>query len=146
MGSNLAVISAVGTTGQAIRSLSVRGSLSQALVLAGYDVGSPVQGVARIGRVEIRGSLIASSIAAGVANTTPGQFGNVGDFAIGGVPGSRIGSLTVRGIAVGNGVPTDSFGVVAASFGRVRIGGTTLATPPGSITSPSGSNLFIHRL
>lgn len=146
LGSNPSVISAVGTTGQAIRSLSVRGSLSQALVLAGYDVGSPVQGFARIGRVEIRGSLFASSIAAGVANTTPGQFGNVGDFAIGGVPGSRIGSLTVRGIAVGNGVPTDSFGVVAASFGRVLIGGTTLATPPGSITSPSGSNLFIHRL
>jgi len=145
-GSNPAVISAVGTVGQAIRSLTVRGSLAQALVLAGYDVGSPVHGAARIGRVEIHGSLFASSIAAGVANVTPPQFGNSGDFAIGGVPGSRIGSLTVRGIAVGNGVPTDSFGVVAASFGRVRIGGTTLATPPGSITSPSGSNLFIHRL
>lgn len=145
-GSNPAVISAVGTVGQAIRSLTVRGSLSQALVLAGYDVGSPVQGAARIGRVDVRGSLLASSIAAGVANTTPGQFGNSGDFAIGGVPGSRIGSLTVRGVAFGNSVPTDSFGVVAASFGRVRIGGTTLATPPGSITSPSGSNLFIHRL
>jgi hypothetical protein len=105
-----------------------------------------VQGAARIGSVEVRGNLIASSIAAGVSNLAPGQFGDTGDFAIGGVPGSRIGSLTVRGIAIGNGVPTDSFGVVAASFGRVRIGGTTLATPPGSITSPSGSNLFIHRL
>ena len=145
-GANPAVISGLGMTGQAIRSLTVRGSLSQALVLAGYDVGSPVQGAARIGSVEVRGNLIASSIAAGVSNLAPGQFGDTGDFAIGGVPTSRIGSLTVRGIAIGNGVPTDSFGVVAASFGRVRIGGTTLATPPGSITSPSGSNLFIHRL
>lgn len=145
-GSNPAVISAVGTTGQAIGSLTVRGNIAGSLVLAGYDVGSPVQGAARIGSIDIRGSLVASSIAAGVANTTPGQFGNSGDFAIGGTPGSRIGALRVGGVAVGNGVPTDSFGVVAASFGRVRIGGTTLATPPGSITSPSGTNLSIHRL
>ena len=144
--SNPAVISAVGTVGQAIRSLTVHGSLSKALVLAGYDGGVPVHGAARIGRVEVRGSLFESSIAAGVANATPPQFGNAFDYAIGGVSGSRIGSLTVRGIVGGNGVPTDSFGVVAASFGRVRIGGTTLATPPGSITSPNGTNLFIHRL
>lgn len=142
-----AVLSAAGTSGQAIGSLTVRGSVADALILGGYDVGTPVNGNARIGSVDVRGNLRASSIVSGVVNPiTPGQWGNRGDAPIGGVGASRIGSVTVRGQASGNLSPGDSFGVVAGSFGRIRLGGTTFATPPGSITFPSGDNLAIHRL
>jgi hypothetical protein len=141
-----AVISATGVTGRAIGSLTIHGNVAGALVLGGYDGGVPVHGAARIGSVQVRGFMLASSIAAGVSNVTAGQFGTLGDFGIGGVTASRIGSVTVRGLASGNGVPTDAFGVVAGAFGRVRVGGTTFATPPGSITSPAGDNFAIHRL
>lgn len=141
-----ALVSAVGGTGQAIAALTVGGSVSRALVLAGYDVAVPTTGEARIGTVTVGGNLSATSIAAGVLGIMPGQFGRIGDTVIGGSTRSRIDSVTVAGTAVGSANPGDSFGVSAASIGRVRIGGARYAFATGLVSSPAGDNFGIHDL
>jgi hypothetical protein len=141
-----AVISALGPTGRAIESLSVGGSITNALVLAGYDGGTPASGDVQIGSVTVGQNLVATSIVAGVLGVTPGQFGRIGDSILGGSTRARIDSVTVGGSAVGSGNPAESFGVSAGTVGLVRIGGARYRFTPGIISSPAGDNFGIHDL
>ena len=137
--------SASPTGPRAIGSLTVRGTVSRANVLGGYALSVPLNNAARIGAVTV-GSMAASNIVAGAENfVLPGTFGNAGDAPIGNVPGrSRIESLVVVGIGTGSFVPTDSYGVVANSIGRVRINGTGYTVRRGVGVNPDGGNLLIH--
>lgn len=142
------LISALGTTGRAIGSLTVRGSVENAQVLAGYSFDTPSNGNARIGDVVIGGNLVASSIAAGIENLRgTGRFGDFNDVPIGGAGTSRIDSVTVGGVAFGNGnLGIDTFGIAAMTIGRIRIGGTRYPITPGLPVSPFGDNFAIHDL
>ena len=110
-------------TDTVIRSLTVLGTVRNADILAGYDVGAdglpaPFNGDAQIGRVVVGGDWVASNLAAGLDLAT-GQA----------IPGaradivSRIESVTVGGRLIGTAATGDTFLIAAQEVGRVTVAG-----------------------
>lgn len=141
----------------AIRSLKLDGDVEHAVILAGYNalannplanLPAPVNGNAQIGRVLAAGDWTASSIVAGAGNPAQPNFGDAGDFPIGGATAGAIRQIKIAGAAEGSAEPGDSFGFVAAAIKRVIIGGMKLPIPaPGDFTPIGATGDFnIHVL
>ncbi len=131
------------SSGNAIASISVGGSVNSALILAGYSVNnSAVNGNASIGPVVVGGNWTGSSIAAGIDNSTNPHFGDSGDSII---PGStlvsRIASINIGGIIRGTGPAGDHFGFVAQQIGSVTIAGSII---PLTATAHTDNRLIGH--
>ena len=121
----------------AIAKLSIGGNVLNAEVLAGYDrAGIPFNPDASIGTIEVEGNWNASSVVAGVTDTTGDGFGrNDGLIAGDTTPGlfARIASITLKGIATGSGESTtDHFGITAQQIGRMLAGSTPFPSIAGA--------------
>lgn len=147
---NPAIVAAV----EEIGSLSVMQTVARGLIVAGRGFGvlNPRTGMlfgtnpdARIGTVRIGGSLVASSIAAGV-RTVDGHYGNTDDVKVDATESypddpavySRIDQVQIRGEVFGTSVAGDSFGLVAEQLGSVSVrwtGGVWQNVYPGSTTA-----------
>ena len=138
-------------TGNALASLSVGGSVSSSLILAGYTAASASNGNASIGPVTIGGSWSGSSIVAGVASASVPYFGDSGDTIIAGSTlASRIASITIGGYVRGTAGGTDHYGFVAQSIGSVTIAGSviplsTAAHTDNRLLGPTG-DFRIHEV
>ncbi len=118
----------------AINNLTVKGDVRNAEILLGYNSAfAPLNGDASVGKVTITGSFIASSLVAGVKDTTADGFGR-GDLRIGSPDPdptptivSRIASLVIKGTI--EGTPTtngDSFGITAQQIKKATISGVKI--------------------
>ena len=124
----------VGKSPTAINKLTIKGNVSFAEILVGYDTAFlPVNGDAGIGTVTITGNFTASSIVAGIKDDTANGFG-VNDIHIPGFDSpvigtadkilSKIASLTIKGSIEGTpGVVGDSYGITAQKIGKAKIAG-----------------------
>jgi hypothetical protein len=122
----------------ALGSLTVGGDFMNASLLTGTTIHSGSQ----VGSIYIGGDFIASRIA---LSTTPGQDGTRGTADDGSLDTdsqvlSRIASLTIKGQALGTIGGKDSYRITASEFGKVKIGGNTIALTD---TSPGAHNKFI---
>lgn len=118
----------LATSGNAIASLTVGGSVSAATVLAGFGFNNQaLNGSASIGPVAVAGNWSGSSIVAGVANSNAPFFGNADDLLIpGSTVVSKIASISIGGAVRGTVGGTDHYGFVAQSIGRVTIAGNVI--------------------
>ncbi len=117
----------------AIKSVTIRGSVENAVINVGIPTVGPSNADASIGSITVGGDWLASVAVAG-ATSADGRFGNGDDLKIGGGArdnpdiSSTIGSFTVKGQALGTATPTsDMFGVVAERIGKAKVGGRTFA-------------------
>jgi hypothetical protein len=114
----------------AIDSLTIRGDVQNARILAGYDRSlQPTNPDAGIRLVVVNGDWKASSVAAGVADSTGDGFGR-NDTLIGGdnTPSilARIASIIIRGNASGSAASTsDFFGITAQQIDKVILASNT---------------------
>jgi hypothetical protein len=121
----------------AIASLSVKGDVRLAQILAGFDsTGSPVNADAAIGAVTVGHDWMASSLVAGAEDNGAVGFG-VGDtLQTAGNTAliARIASITIKGNVTGSFSPGDCFGFVAQQIDKLIIAGRTapLTTGPGN--------------
>lgn len=158
-----AVISAKGITQPdkpgdaiAIKGLSVGGSMRFANVLAGYSTdGTGVNADVQIGAVIVRGSWIASSIAAGVLANAEGGFGTLDDSVITGGTAevvSKIASITIKGAMFGTPTTGDHFGFVAEEIAKFSIGKTVFPLERGASNDVVGftigafGDLFVREI
>lgn len=136
-GGRISAEGVANSAGLAIKSITVGGSVKNALILGGYDqLGVATNPDASIGAVAVGGNWIASSIASGVAATDP-FFGNGDDVKITeGVADlivSRIASIVIGGYAIGTpSVSGDHFGFVAQRIGSLKVGTLPYPLVPGS--------------
>jgi hypothetical protein len=126
------IISARGQAAQtatdlAIASVSVRGHVEFAQILAGFGVDlDALNGDAQIGAIKVGGDWIASSASAGVTAGGDG-FGNANDALIagGGNIVARIAAIQIGGVATGTAGAGDHFGFVAGQIGSFKSLGFT---------------------
>jgi hypothetical protein len=158
------IISALGKLGAittkdalAIASVSVKTNVLNARILAGYNINlTPLNPDAGIGAISVGGNWGASSVAAGVQDTSvagdrtslPDGFGrNDTLIASDTTPTtlfSTIASITIKGFATGSATPTtDFFGLTAQAIGKVSIHGTAVV-PTGADTSLDTTNNDFH--
>jgi hypothetical protein len=123
-----------------IKSIAVKGSVTNARILAGYNAfGNATNPDASIGAITIGGNLIATSIVAGVEDGADNLFGTSDDKRIadnGDLILAKIASITVKGFAAGSTALGDSFGILADQIGKLSIGGVlyTLKAGPNNDT------------
>lgn len=121
-----------------IASLTVNGSVEFADILSGYSSTSVrTNADASIGPVKVGIHWIASNLVAGVDRGADGYFGTADDgFAVAGSSTfiSRIGPITIGGVADGTTSPGDSFGIVAELVKALSINGVpqTLTSGPSN--------------
>src|SRR5581483_5081984 len=120
----------------AINSLTIKGNMDRAEILAGYGVdgtaanhrGTLSDGSAQIGTVHISGNMSASSIAAGVSAGSDGKFGT-GDETVGTKVISsilaKIAAVIVDGTATGSGNNSEHFGIEAELIDAASINGVS---------------------
>lgn len=125
------------STDVAIGSLTVKGRVERANILAGVDInGVPDNADAQIGRITA-GHWIASNAVAGITSTDA-FFGDLNDSAttVSDDPGitSRIGSIVIKGQLAGTASDTDAstFGFGAQQLGSIKIGATVIPLTPGA--------------
>jgi hypothetical protein len=126
----------------AIASLSVRGDVRFARILAGFDFDlNPANADASIGAVSVGRDWVASNLVAGAQDAGAGGFG-IGD-TLQGVGNTtlvaRIVGITVKGDANGSLVAGDHFGFVAQQIDKLKIGLRTFALGAG----PGNDNVAI---
>ncbi|HJZ93594.1 MAG TPA: hypothetical protein VKE40_22145 [Gemmataceae bacterium] len=127
----------------AIGSLHIGGRAEFADIRAGYNsLGAAVNADAQIGSVTV-GDWVASSLSAGVDPGADGKFGTADDAKITGgtdTPGvvSRIGSVVIRGQALGTVGGTDHFGFVAQQVGSLSVAGTVIPLQSGPVNDLNG--------
>jgi hypothetical protein len=118
-----------------IGTLVVNHDVENARILAGYTSNTdPVNPDAKIGKILVKGNWIASSVAAGIEDSTNDGFGR-NDVVISGDTTdviSKIGSVIVKGTASGTAVGTDHFGITAQQIGKVSIDGVLVALTSGT--------------
>jgi hypothetical protein len=143
---NPVVISAVGqatpdATDLAIKSLTIKGRVEYADILAGYATSPeplPVNADAQIGAVTVGGGWIASNLVAGVDNGADNIFGTDDDFLIaepgGGIPAifAKIASVSIKGQAMGTPTGGGGFGIVSEQIGSFSVGGTAIPLAAGA--------------
>jgi hypothetical protein len=147
--SNPALIIARGqdskpTTGfdTAIASLTVKGDVRFARILAGFDSGqSSLNADAAIGAVTIGGSWTASSLVAGAQDTGAPGFGVGDSLQVSDDTAliARIASITIKGNVIGTLDAADNFGFVAQQIDKVKFGGRTISLTAG----PSNDNVLL---
>jgi hypothetical protein len=138
------VISAIGQlqpgpdTDLAIGSVKVGGNVSNAKILAGFNLTAlPVNEDAQIGIVKVGGDWVGSSIAAGVDDGADNLVGTNDDtlFDEGGSGDpnivARIGKISIGGTADGTASGSDGFGFVAEEIGSLSIDGVFIALTSG---------------
>jgi hypothetical protein len=136
------IISALGNIGAtsaakavAIAGLVVKSDVLNARILAGYTSSlGAANADAGIGAVSVGGSWSASSLVAGVADTTGDGFGR-NDVRIAGGSASivaGIASVTIKGSATGSTTSGDFLGIVAERIAKIKIGAAALAVGSGS--------------
>lgn len=139
------VISAggVGSDGPAtIGNISVIGEVSHADILAGYNAvgtATPIHtnGDARIGKVTATGDWLASNLVAGVDRGADGYFGtdDDDDSPIGSSSFiSKIGAVTIGGVAEGTLGGGDHFGIVAEQIKSFSVNGFVQVLSPDPLT------------
>jgi hypothetical protein len=118
----------------AIASLSVKGDVRFAQILAGFDSDRvPANADAAIGTVTIGHDWAASSLVAGAQDTGALGFGvgdtlqTAGDTAL----IARIASITIKGSATGSFYPGDCFGFVAEQIDKLVFAGRTIPLTAG---------------
>lgn len=150
------VISGVGTLAAVpssfgVKTVTVKGSVENAAILAGVFQGAGLNGHAKVGVVTVKGDFTASSIAAGVdsqALATARFFGNDDDAILGGGQASSIASIdkiVVKGQIRGTVGGGDHFGFVAQRIGACIVGGQNFklnAGPSNDIVSLGSNNDF----
>ena len=136
------------TLASAIKSITVLGSVKNALFLGGYnETGAATNPDATIGAVKVGGNWIAPSLIAGATAGTDTSFGTADDGKITeAVPDalfSKIASVTIKGLAAGTVGGTDGFGIVAEQVGAVKVGLRSYALAAGTDTTglPLGTTI-----
>ena len=110
--------------------MTVRGSVTDAQILAGYDAAlAPQNADAGIGPILVGGDWLASSVAAGIADATHDGFGQNDTLIPGGDPAlfAQIAKIVIAGTATGSAAPGDFFGITAEIIKRAKINGVALA-------------------
>jgi hypothetical protein len=139
----------------AIKSLTVGGRVEFARVLAGFTTNeTPANGNASIGAVRVGGDWIASSISAGVNDTSDDGFGDNDDALIATPPAdaiiARIASVVIRGAVVGAPSPFFQCGFVAQQIGSFKAGlftaPLTAATDAPILLTPYTANETIREV
>ena len=122
----------------AIKSLTVKGSVRFANVLAGYAGAVGINADAQIGAVLVGGDWIASSLVAGVVDTLGNGFGNADDAKISAGNAintaeidAKIASIVIKGQTLGTSAAGDHFGFIAQEIGALKIGAVSYALTPG---------------
>lgn len=114
----------------AINAFTVRGDVTNAEILIGYDsTFAAVNPDAGLGKVTVRGNWTASSLTAGIADGGDDGFGRndtvipeaVADSIL-----SRIASIVIVGTVSGTAAGDDSFAITAERISKVKIGTTVL--------------------
>jgi hypothetical protein len=115
----------------AINNLLVRGDVENARILLGFnkeEVGKNPD--ASAGKVVVNGDWSASSLVAGVLDTTRDGFGQndtpIGDDTTPAIV-ARIASIVIKGTATGSAAGGDHFGITAQSIGKLSIDGEKIA-------------------
>lgn len=132
--------SETGFSGAGFTKLTVKGSVTNALIAGGlrdFDLFAD-NGDAVLGSISVGGDWVASSAVAGV------QIGNDKDYATNDdSPGasnapnlSRIAAITIRGQVIGTPGGTDRYGFTAQSLGPIKIGGASYTATPAAIQLP----------
>lgn len=139
-GKSTVILSAAGaptptaTADVAIKSLSITGSVHEALVLAGYNINVTAGNTsaaftnasAQIGAVTVGGNWVASSLVAGVRDVGNDGFGDADDGPAGSATTiSKIASITVGGLVRGSTAANDHFGFTAGSIGSFKAQGAS---------------------
>jgi hypothetical protein len=133
---------------RAITSVTVTGSVKNALILGGYnETGAAMNPDATIGAVKVSGDWIATSLIAGTKAGLDTLFGTSDDVKIAeAAPDalfSKIASVTIKGEAVGTVGGTDHYGIVAEQVGKVKVGlrSYTLAAGTDTVGFDLGTTL-----
>jgi hypothetical protein len=110
----------------ALDTIVINGDVTNALILAGYDRHGEAQIGSSIGSVIVKGSWTASSIVAGVHDTSGDGFGR-GDRIVASVFGllPSIARIVIQGTAQGTRDLDDFFGITAGKLGKVVINGVS---------------------
>ena len=111
----------------AIAGVRVKTNVLNARILAGYTASlGAANGDAGIGKITVLGNWAASSIAAGVADSTSDGFGRNDTLIPGGNAGilARIASILIKGTATGSADAGDFYGITAQRVGKLTIGTT----------------------
>ena len=119
----------------AIAGISVKTDVHNARILAGYSTSlTPLNPDAGIGAINVDGKWEASSVAAGVADSTGDGFGR-NDTLISGDPTpaifSTIASIMIKGTAIGSATAGTFFGITAQVVGKLSINGAPVPLPAG---------------
>ncbi len=143
---------ATATTLVAISGLTVGGQVSNAEVLAGFDIaGAAVNPNASIGAVKVKQGWTASTLAAGISPGNDGLFGTFDDQRISGSASpliSRIASIVIGGDVRGTSGSGDHFGFISGIIGRMRIEGIAvpLTSNPNAIAVGSTNDVTVRDL
>jgi hypothetical protein len=122
----------------AIKSVKVARSVTNALILGGYDTdGTATNPDAQIGAVLVGGDWVASSLVTGATVGTDNFFGNSNDATLTDGDGdgvvARIAKIVIKGSVVGTYLTgADHFGFVAHEIGSLTIGGRKVSLTAGS--------------
>ena len=122
----------------AIKSLTVRGRVEGLQLLAGYNpAGVGTNADASIGAIKVGGDWVASTVLAGVSAGADGFAGTADDTKIA-LPlrdsaalFAQIGSIVVRGQALGSIASGDAFGVVTEQIIKAQFAGVSLPLVKG---------------
>jgi hypothetical protein len=132
----------------AIAGVSVKTNVLNARILAGYTASlGAANADAGIGAISVGGNWAASSIAAGVADSTGDGFGR-NDTLISGdaTPSLRasIAKISIKGTASGSAGAGDFFGITAQRVSKLKIGGTSqpLTTAADDLLLDTANNDF----
>jgi hypothetical protein len=147
----------------AIASLTVKGNVRFAQILAGFDPGkNPINADAAIGAVNVGRNWVASSLVAGAINfgadDLPGGVGDnvnfgdvhdklqtVGDTSL----IARIASINIKGTVSGSLAPGDDhFGFVAQQIDKLTISGRTVSLGEGKddLLLPFTNDVRVHEV
>ena len=119
----------------AIAGLSVKTNVLNARILAGTTASlGAANADAGIGAVSVLGNWAASSIVAGVADSTSDGFGRNDTLIPGGNAGilARIASIFIKGTATGSAGAGDFFGITAQRVAKLKIGATLHPLTPAA--------------
>jgi hypothetical protein len=149
--SNPVVITSLGgATGKAIKNLSIKGNVTFATILAGYDVGLLPTGQeanknadASIGNVTINGAVKGLNLVAGGSSGADGRFGTADDRLLSGTGVTdvaktiaTIASVVIKGNILDNDAP---FGVLAQHIVSFKIGAA--GTTPVALLKGAGNDV-----
>ena len=117
------------TQAVAIAGLSVKTNVLNARVLAGFTASlGAANPDASIGKIVVGGNWAASSIAAGVADSTADGFGQNDTLIVGDTKPTifaTIASILIKGTAIGSAAAGDLFGITAQRVLKLKVGTTT---------------------